>query len=99
MVQPGVSPYPDSFKDQVVKEFNIAFAQLGVSISRAANQTAARHGISRTTVIDWAKRRDAMPSPTWGMVYAKDDEIALLHNRINDLTRQISELQAHLKAR
>ena len=66
MIQPGVSPYPDSFKDQVVKEFNDAFDQLGVSISRAANQTAARHGISRTTVIDWAKRRDAMPSPTRG---------------------------------
>lgn len=96
MNQPGISPYPEAFKDQVVKEFNDAFDQLGVSISRAANQTAAQHGISRTTVIDWAKRRGAMPAPTWGMVYAKDDEILLLRQQIADLERTVAELQAQL---
>lgn len=78
----GFSPYTEAFKDKVVDEFNKTFALLGVSVSRAAQQTANAHGIARTTVVAWAKDRERMPEPTWGMIYAKDDEIAVLRSRI-----------------
>lgn len=79
------SPYTRAFKEQVVKQFNDTFKLLGVSVSRAAQQTANEHGIARTTVVTWAKDLGRMPEPTWGMIYAKDDEIALLREQVATL--------------
>lgn len=76
------SPYTDAFKEKIVSHFNQTFDLLGVSVSRAAQQTADSHGIARTTVIAWAKAQGKMPQPTWGMIYAKDDQIAVLQARV-----------------
>lgn len=86
------SPYTEAFKDKVVEDFNKTFGLLGVSVSRAAQQTANAYGIARTTVIAWAKDRERMPEPTWGMIYAKDDEIAVLQARVAELEANVKQL-------
>lgn len=85
------SPYTDAFKEKVVDSFVHTFEVLGVSVSRAAQQTATTFGIARTTVIAWAQALERMPQPTWGMIYAKNDEILLLKTRISELESTLSE--------
>lgn len=86
------SPYTEQFRIETVDLFLELFAELGTGITRAAKMTATEQGVARSTVVDWAKSQDRMPTPTWDMLYQKDDRIAALEARVASLTRQLEKL-------
>lgn len=86
------SPYTEQFRTETVDLFRELFAELGTGITRAAQIAAAERGVARSTVVDWAKAQDRMPTPTWHMIYERDDQIAVLEARVASLTRQLEKL-------